>query len=131
MLARTGQGDTVFVYFQGHGNRDIKKDGSSSYYFINYDAKDGDDNSYWYMRNVFDEIDRHFKGSQAIIIGDCCCSGGLLTEAKKRKSHVAYACLASVFAHNSSTSAWTFTEAIVRGFKTAIRTSWQQPSDSA
>src|SRR5262249_10136987 len=46
-----------------------------------------------------------------------CCSGGLLVEARKRKSPLAYACLTSVFAHNGSTGAWTFTKGLIKGFR--------------
>src|SRR5262249_39240482 len=86
-------------------------------YFINYDAKDEDENSFLYMDLVFDLIEANFRGSHVLMTADCCCSGGMLGAARKRKSGLAYACLASVFAHNGSTGDWTYTKGLVKGFR--------------
>ncbi len=116
MLKKTHKGDFLIFYFQGHGSRDIMGK-RSRYYFVNYDAKDEDDKSFLYMDLVFDMIEANFKGSHALMTADCCCSGGMLIEARKRKSHIAYCVLASVFAHNSSTGDWTYTKGLIKGFR--------------
>jgi hypothetical protein len=116
LLNRTGKGDFLVFYFQGHGGRDI--DGNTSkYYFINYDANNDDDNTFLYVKEVFDLIEAHFKGSGVLLTADCCCSGGLVSEARKRKTSLSYCCLASVYSHNGSTGAWTYTDALVKGFR--------------
>jgi hypothetical protein len=116
LLSKTQNGDFLIFYFQGHGSRDINGN-KSSYYFVNYDAKDDDDKSFLYMHDVYDIIEAHFKGSQVLLTADCCCSGGLVVEARKRKTPLAYACLTSVFAHNGSTGAWTYTQGLIKGFR--------------
>src|SRR6267142_2492271 len=116
MLKKTNKGDFLIFYFQGHGNRDVNGT-RSRYYFVNYDARDGNDNSFLYMDLVFDLIEANFKGSHVLVTADCCCSDGMLEEARKRKSGIAYACLASVFAHNGSTGDWTYTKGLVKGFR--------------
>ena len=116
MLKKTNKGDFLIFYFQGHGSRDVSG-GKSRYYFVNYDAKDEDANSFLYMHLVFDMIEAHFKGSHVLMTADCCCSGGMIEEAKKRKSGIAYCCLASVFAHNGSTGDWTYTKGLIKGFR--------------
>lgn len=116
LLTKTRKGDFLIFYFQGHGSRDVTGN-KSRYYFINYDAKEGNDNSYLYTDLVFDLIEANFKGSHVLMTADCCCSGGMVGEARKRRSAIAYACLASVFAHNSSTGDWTFTKGLIKGFR--------------
>ena len=116
MLKKTRNGDFLIFYFQGHGSRDVGRN-TSRYYFVNYDARDEDDRSILYMDLVFDMIEANFKGSHVLMTADCCCSGGMVIEARKRKSHIAYACLASVFAHNGSTGDWTYTKGLIKGFR--------------
>ena len=68
------------------------------------------------MKDVYDTIERHFKGARVLLTADCCCSGGLAVEARNRHSRIAYAVLTSTFAHNGSTRAWTYTDSLIRGF---------------
>ena len=116
LLARSHKSDLLIFYFQGHGNRDIVGR-RSEYYFVNYDARDGNDNSFLYMGEVLQTIQTKFKGSHALLLADCCCSGGLLVEARKHPGPVALACLASVAAHNGSCGAWTYTDSLIRGLR--------------
>lgn len=115
LLHKTQHDDTLIFYFQGHGSRDIEK-GRSTYYFVNYDCNDDHPDSFFYMKEVFDGIEKHFKGARVLLAADCCCSGGLIVEARSRHTSIAYACLPSVAAHNGSTGAWTYTDSLIRGF---------------
>ena len=115
LLGKTRPGDTLIFYFQGHGSRDV--DGTkSTYYFLNYDCTNARDDSFFYVKDVFDTIEQHFKGARVLLTADCCCSGGLAVEARKRRTSIGYACLTSTFAHNGSTGAWTYTDSLIRGF---------------
>ena len=123
MLKKTRKGDFLIFYFCGHGARDIVDD-ASRYYFINYDAYDPrrGDKSFLYIAAVYNMIENHFQGSQVLLTADCCSSGGLIATYHQRvrakgDSNIAYACLASVFAHNGSTGDWTFTKGLIKGFR--------------
>jgi hypothetical protein len=116
LLARSRKGDFLIFYFQGHGSRDIVGR-RSEYYFVNYDARDDNDKSFLYMAEVVTTLQSKFKGSHALLLADCCCSGGLLVEARKHPAPVALACLTSVFAHNGSCGAWTYTDSLIRAFR--------------
>jgi hypothetical protein len=116
VLGRTRPGDTLVFYFQGHGGRDLEK-GRSRYYFVNYDAHGNDQKTYFYVSQLFDALDADFKGGQVLLTADCCYSGGLAEEAKRRKGKYPCACLTSVNAHNSSTGNWTYTDALIQGLK--------------
>jgi hypothetical protein len=116
-LSKTHAGDTLIFYFQGHGSRDVKKNGQSVYYFCNYDCDDNDDDSFLYMKDVYEIIENNFKGDKALMLADCCCSGGLAKVAATRHTKIAYCCLDSTFAHNLSTGEWTYTDALIKGFR--------------
>jgi hypothetical protein len=114
LLARTAREDMLVVYFQGHGYWDQK---SGQHYFACFDC---DDHHTWAVNAIFDFIEREFRGGKALLIGDCCGSGGLCSAAAKRKdagARVSYACLASSFRNNSSTGAWTFTASVIKGLR--------------
>jgi hypothetical protein len=115
LLEKTAEGDFLIFYFQGHGGRDIEGE-KSKYYFCNYDSNVDDDGTYLYVSEVYKTIEKHFKGSAVLLTADCCTSGGLIQEAKKRNTKLCCACLTSVNAHNGSTGCWTFTRALIAGF---------------
>ena len=112
LLNRTRPGDTVFVYYEGHGY----KDDNDEAYFASYDADD-ERNPGWLMSSVPDTIDKYFKGDKAIIALDNCYSGSMITAVKSKKHRASYAVLASSSASQSSTGNWTFTEAIISAFR--------------
>ncbi|HEY3965940.1 MAG TPA: Tudor-knot domain-containing protein [Planctomycetaceae bacterium] len=111
LLERTRPGDLLILYYTGHGFRDHK---SRDVHFANYDAKDGP--TAWPVRGIVDTVERHFQGDKALLMADCCYSGGLADEVQKRKGRIGFACLCSSFSHNSSTGNWTFTDALLKGF---------------
>jgi hypothetical protein len=115
LLKKTRKGDFLIFYYCGHGGR-VVTGSKSRYYLNNYDCKVGDDGTFLCADQVFDMIEAHFKGSHALVTADCCFSGGMLEEARKRKSGIAYACLASVFAHNVSYGG-AFTRRLIKGFR--------------
>ena len=111
-LARTQPGELLIIYFTGHGFRDRK---SHEVHFANYDAVDGA--SAWPVRAIFDTVEGNFRGSHVLLMADCCYTGGLVDEAKLRKSRLGYACLCSSHSHSSSTGRWTFTESLLAGLR--------------
>jgi hypothetical protein len=117
LLNRTKTGDMLIFYFQGHGARDLDSSGKSTYYFCNYDCDDDDEDSFLYVNDVYDMIEDRFHGDRALMLADCCTSGGLAIAARSRHTNIAYACLNSTYAHDLSTGEWTYTDALARGFR--------------
>lgn len=112
-LSRSKPGDLLIFYFAGHGARDTE---THQTYFANYDAGQKWA-SHWAVREIFDTLEHHFKGDQAILTADCCHSGALYDEAQRRKSSLSYACLTSAYSHNSSTGSWAFTNSLLKGWR--------------
>lgn len=112
-VAKAKVGDLLIFYYAGHG---CKAD-SGATYFANYDATGDVEKTGWPLASILDTIEARFKGSRALLTADCCYSGSLADEAKKRKGSISYACLTSSLASTSSTGNWTFTEALLKGFR--------------
>lgn len=112
LLARTRPNDLLIFYFTGHGFRDRK---SHEVHFANYDASEG--RNAWLVRSIFDTLEAKFQGNRVLLMADCCYSGGLVDEARLRKTHLGYACLCSSYSHNSSTGQWTFSDCLLAGLR--------------
>ncbi|MEN9936130.1 MAG: hypothetical protein RLZZ387_2709 [Chloroflexota bacterium] len=111
-LAGSGPDDLLVLYYCGHGDR--ADDGTA--YFASYDA-DGDANQGWVVDTIPATVERCFAGSRALLIADCCCSGSLADATSRHARRVAYACLASSLANETSTGNWTFTEGLLAGLR--------------
>ncbi|MFB2923735.1 agenet domain-containing protein [Aerosakkonema funiforme] len=112
VLANTEESDLFILYFAGHGDWDSD---TGEHYFINYDANGSDRDNYWSISSIFDSIENNFNGSKVLLLADCCYSGGLIDELKRRDSGISYACISSAYTHNTSTGGWTFTESLYKG----------------
>jgi hypothetical protein len=110
-LRAAGKNDLLIVYYCGHGYKE--DDGTVS--FASYDA--GDDNSGWQAETIVPTIEKHFGGSRAMLLVDCCHSGFLADVIARRSKRVAYAVLASSLASELSTGNWTFTEGLLAGLR--------------
>jgi hypothetical protein len=104
LLDKTEEGDFLIFSFNGHGGGGV----AFSLPDPDYDLT---------IKEVFDTIEKHFKGSGVLLLGDCCTSGGLIAEAERRKTKLTCACLASTYALNPSSGAWTFARAVIAGFR--------------
>jgi hypothetical protein len=113
LLSRAREGDMLIFYFTGHG----AQDDAGATYFANYDATDDLAQTAWPVRSIFDTIERNFKGARVLLTADCCYSGALAIEAAKRRTSIAYAVLTSSRYNSLSTANWTFTEALLSGFR--------------
>lgn len=111
LLDQTRPGDTIFVYYEGHGYKD---DGGKAF-FASYDVDD-DKNAGWAFSSVPETIEKYFRGSTAIIAMDNCYSGTMVNLVNSRGRRVSYAVMASSSASQASTGNWTFTEAIINAF---------------
>lgn len=112
-LSRAGEGDMLIFYFTGHGGQDD----AGKTYFANYDAGDDLEKTAVSVQSIFRIIERNFRGDHVLLTADCCYSGALAVEAAKRRVPISYAALTSSRADSLSTADWTFTEALLRGFK--------------
>ncbi|MCL6502019.1 MAG: caspase family protein [Pirellulales bacterium] len=113
MLARTQAGDMLVVYYAGHGTRNLRDEA----FFVPYDGVSGDQGTFWGVSDLLDDIEATFRGSLALLMADCCHSGGLAVEVNRRQPRVGYACLASANAHSASTGNWTFTDCVLDGLR--------------
>jgi hypothetical protein len=109
-LSRAKPDDWVFVYYCGHG---IKTEHAETF-LASYDV--GGANQGWLIDSIPEQIEKYFKGSNAIIALDNCYSGAMAKVVQDEKRRVSYAVLASSEASSMSTGNWTFTEAIISAF---------------
>jgi hypothetical protein len=118
LLDQTDKGDLLIFYFAGHGSRDSD---SGETWFANYDA--GNSNaSAWNVRSIFKAIDGHFSGNRVLLLADCCHSGALYEECRRRNRddgdhELAYAALTSSYSHNTSTGNWTYSDSVLAGLR--------------
>jgi hypothetical protein len=112
-LKKPAPGDLLFLYYCGHGSKTEK----GSLLLASYDAGESD-NSCWSARSIIESIERNYKGSRAFVAADCCQSGGLAEEVDQYpKKKVSYAVMASSSSREFSTGNWTFTQALLDGFR--------------
>jgi hypothetical protein len=109
LLTKTQAGDMLVFYYAGHGGWDPDAPAGLTT-FEAYDRS-------WSVDDALKLIERKFRGSRVLLLTDCCCSGGLADMIHKRKSRLQYACLCSVYKHNSSTENWTFTGCLAKGLR--------------
>ena len=105
LLQRAAPGDTLLFYYTGHGDKDAQGVG----HFALYDEAMS-------MPSLFTTIERHFRGSHALLFADCCYSGSLALDAIHRSGRVAYGVLTSSSASLLSTGEWTFTNCVLKAF---------------
>lgn len=108
LLARSQEGDLLFLYYCGHGY----KDDSGVTYFANYDAGE-EVSSAWSSASIVEAIEESFRGSRAVLAMDCCTSGGMAEQAEALGERVSYAVLTSSSANELSTGDWTFSQALL------------------
>lgn len=114
LLSETDEDDLLILYFAGHGGWDSE---TGEHYFYNYDAQAEDVETHWAISSIFDDIEENFNGSKALLLADCCYSGGLIDAVKRRDTDISYACVTSAYAHNTSTGEWTFTASLLKGLQ--------------
>lgn len=107
-LAKAQKEDLLFLYYCGHG---YKLD-SGNTCFACYDAGDKQIDG-WDAATIPAAIEQYFPGKRAFLAADCCCSGGLTESVEAQADRIAYACLTSSSANESSTGNWTFTEGLL------------------
>src|SRR5712692_3704517 len=93
LLARTKEGDFLFVYFTGHG---YKSDDESKTFFATYNASD--EVPGWSTESIISDINWSFCGSRVLLTADCCYSGSLERDARRLDRRLSYACLTSALA---------------------------------
>jgi hypothetical protein len=112
LLSKTQEGDTLFLYYTGHGYK--AENGRA--YFASYDAE-GEDNPGWAVDSIPATVERYFKGSNAFLTADCCFSGALAESVRAQRSRTSYAVFTSATSDKLSTGNWTFTETLLAGLR--------------
>ena len=112
MLSQTREGDSLFVYFTGHG---YKSDDERTTFFATYDASER--TSGWSTRSIIEDINWGFHGAQVLLTADCCFSGALARDVRRLDSRLAYACFTSATSDEESTQNWTFTEMLLAALR--------------
>src|SRR5262245_11899541 len=111
-LAKAQPGDLLFFYYTGHG---YKSENERTTYFATYDA--GEDVEGWATDSIVSDIEKYFRGSQALLTADTCYSGSLSAQVQRLGRRVSYASLTSATASHVSTENWTFTEMLLEGLR--------------
>lgn len=104
-------GDTLLLYYAGHGYRDEKRD---RFYMVPYDgyALPTLLSLDWFTQ----QIEAEFQGDRVILAADCCYSGAMREFAVNSHSRHPYAAFSSSDATSQSTGNWTFTDCLVEFF---------------
>jgi hypothetical protein len=110
LAGRAAEGSTFVFYFQGHGLRRKEK-----MWLACYDVNVKDYGTAFDVDELAPVFERSWKGTRLLLVGDCCHSGALgrVVDRLDGKRGIRAACLASATASNTSTSHWTFTEALI------------------
>ena len=111
-LSKSQPGDLLFFYYTGHG---YKSDDERTTYFATYDA--GENVPGWATDSIVRDVERYFRGSQALMTADTCYSGSLAAQTQRLGRRVSYASLTSTSASQLSTENWTFTEMLLEGLR--------------
>lgn len=104
-LRKSSPGETLLFYYGSHGGYNPK---TGEHWFVSFD-------SWLAFPWVFDAIEHDFKGAHAILLADCCYSGGLVEMGKSRKNSMA--CLSSTYAHQTAHSGWRFIQCVLRALE--------------
>jgi hypothetical protein len=106
----TREGETLIVYYAGHGRRD--RDGSV--FFAPYDVDGDDPSTALSVAEIGEVLRKEFHGARLLLFADCCHSGALGRVAESyAKSEVKAGAITSSLEDVLSTGAWTFTESLV------------------
>jgi len=105
-IKQANKEDKLFFYYAGHGY----KNEADKVCFVTYK---GDE---WSAEEIVQTVNTNFAGNMAFFTADCCNSGGLANEIKKYPQR-AYVALNSVVPTNTSTSNWTFSNALLYGLQ--------------
>ncbi len=112
-LQKAREGDTIIVYFCGHG---YKSADNEKTFLATYDV--GENTEGWRTDTIPAAIEKYFKGAKAMIMADNCFSGALAEDVKALPNpHVGFAVMTSALADSTSTANWTFTESLIYAFR--------------
>lgn len=108
VLGRTAPGDTLVIYYAGHGYRE---EPDRTFWMVPYDGFEA--NTLWGLRDLARRLEQEFKGSRLVLAADCCHSGSLRWLARNWKAKSTMYALSSSTARLPSTGNWTFTDCLL------------------
>lgn len=109
LLARTGRGDRLFLYYAGHGWKDER----GRFYAVPYDG--GQAPTLWSVDDFTRMLQKNFRGGSYIVATDCCYSGAVPNFAAGTTARIPWAALSSSSSDTTSTDRWTFTNGLIAG----------------
>ncbi|MBA3995315.1 MAG: hypothetical protein C0469_17485 [Cyanobacteria bacterium DS2.3.42] len=109
LLEKSKPGDTFVFYYCGHGWLDDGKNG----YYANFDVKTNDNAIS--TNKIAAKFKNKFRGNTALFFADCCSSGSIGNALQKQPADFTWAMVTSVNPEGSSTSNWTFSQALLDG----------------
>ncbi len=112
LLAKTRDGDSLIFFFAGHGGRDAKTGATS---ILPYDSGVGGVTP-WLTSDLVGTIDRSFRGKRVLFLSDSCHSGGFADAVRAYRGRLELLAVNSVNASDTSTSGWTYTDALIAVF---------------
>lgn len=107
-----GREDTFLFYWAGHGDR-IE---SGASFACPFDAGDESSTSCFAYDEIVRTVEEHGRMRHAIFFADTCYSGAIADAVMARRGGPARAGFGASSASESSTGAWTFTDAIIAAF---------------
>ena len=108
ILGKSKPGDTLILYYAGHGYR---QESDETFWMVPYDGYDVD--TLWGLKGLERDIRAHFQGQRVLLSADCCHSGSLRLVAERNAGGVGFFALSSSTARLSSTGNWTFTDCLL------------------
>ena len=106
-------GDTFLFYWAGHGDR--TEAGAS--YAVTYDAGDDTPSTCLGYDEIVRALEERGRMQHALLFADTCYSGALADAVMARSGGPARAGFGASSASQTSTGAWTFTDAIIESFE--------------
>src|ERR1051325_2654960 len=114
-LKKIGPGDSLIIYYAGHGSKWRKGD---DVYLASYDAGDKGVPG-WSVNSIPKTIGANSSCRRVLWFIDCCYSGQAANAIAAAEGSTSYACVTSSSASESSTGHWTFTEALLDALRGA------------
>ena len=112
-IEAAGPADTFLFYWAGHGDRTA----AGASYAVPFDGGDDTPSTCLGYEEIVRTLEEHGRMQRALLFADTCYSGALADEVMARPGGPPRAGFGASSASQTSTGAWTFTDAIISAFE--------------